>query len=270
MNRGFSLFVIPLFHVVATGCSGSDDSPGVAVATANPDVPTGTSDASTAPVNSTGGSDAGTPIACSNGGCTALAIRNLCDSPRTTLIKDEFPADNAANAVIQQALLDNCVPAPAATTLEKGASGPIDPMTGRPLSGKDDLLTIAGGAYVQKTVQYLDLTGATPVYLSPQTSAWQYISRSPGAPILAEMPYASFGPTHDIFVIELVRDPLSGAPVLITFGQEPESTAAAAWYVAHQMLPNRSSFGKSWYVYEWTGADEAGHPPTYALKASGP
>ena len=59
-------------------------------------------------------------------------------------------------------------------------------------------LTIAGGAYVQKTVAYLDKTGVTPVYLSSQTSGWQYISRSPGGPIIAEMPFAKLRHTYDI------------------------------------------------------------------------
>src|SRR5690349_5048963 len=222
MKRGLSLFAILSFPIGATACSGSDGSPAVAVATADPNNPTGSSGASAVPMGTAdaatpnldasttpGVSDAGTPIVCStNGGCPAFAVRNLCDSPRTTLIKDEFPADNASNAMIQQALVENCVPAPAATTLEKGAAGPIDPMTGRPLAGTGDLLTIAGGAYVQKTVEYLDLIGATPVYLISQTSGWQYISRSPGNPVIAELPSETFGPTHDIFVIELVRDPV--------------------------------------------------------------
>jgi hypothetical protein len=81
------------------------------------------------------------------------------------------------------------------------------------------------------------------------------------------MPYAAFSPTHDMILIELVRDTATRTPVLIAYGQEAESTAAAAQYIANEMLPNRSRYDKSWYVYEWTAHDPGG---TYALKASGP
>jgi hypothetical protein len=139
------------------------------------------------------------------------------------------------------------------------------------MAGTDTLLTVAGGTFVQKTVQYLDLIGATPIYLIAQsaTSSWQYVSRAAGGPVVAQVPYSSFSPTHDILLIELVRDPTSGTPVLIAFGQEAESTAAAAWFLAHEIIPNRASYDKSWYVYEWTGGNEAGSAPMYTLRASG-
>ena len=119
---------------------------------------------------------------------------------------------------------------------------------------------------MQKTVGYLDLAGTTPVYLVAGDSSWQYLSRALGGRVIAEMPYADFSPTHDLILIELVRDTASATPVLIAFGQEAESTAAAARYIANEMIPNRIRYDKSWYVYEWTEQDAGG---TYALKASG-
>ena len=135
-------------------------------------------------------------------------MNDLCGHPHTTLLKDGYPADDASNAVMQAALVANCMPPPTPGVLEKGAPGAINPTTGRPLAGPDDLLTVAGGAFVQKTVAYLDLAGATPVYLVASDSAqsWQYWSRALGGRIVAEMPYAAFSPTHDIILIELVRD----------------------------------------------------------------
>jgi hypothetical protein len=84
------------------------------------------------------------------------------------------------------------------------------------------------------------------------------------------MPRVDSTPSHDLILIELVRDPANGTLVLIGFGQQAESTAAAAQYVANQMLPvaNRASYDKAWYAYEWTAAGEAG-PETFTLKASG-
>jgi hypothetical protein len=139
------------------------------------------------------------------------------------------------------------------------------------VAGGGDLLTVSGGAYVQKLVDYLDKTGVTPVYLNTTDQSWQYLMRVPGGGVVvAELLLTSFSATHDILLIEMVRDPASGTPILIAFGQEAESTTAAAWYVANEMLPNRARYEKSWYVYEWTAAAAAGGTATYTLRASGP
>jgi hypothetical protein len=249
MTRALSLFAFfTIANFAATGCSGSGDA------------------ASSGPAPDP--ADAGFGV-CSGNGCLPIAIKNVCDPTHTTLVKDGLAADDASNAVIQAGLLAGCAPAPVASTLEKGASGPVDPTTGQPTAGIDTLLTVAGGTFVQKTVQYLDDLGATPVHLASTTGAWQYVSRGPGGGVVGEMPYASFGPSHDILLIEIVRDLTNGTPVLVVFGQEAESTAAAAWYVANEMIPKRASYDKRWYVYEWTAADDAGSSATYTLKASG-
>jgi hypothetical protein len=256
MNRGLSfLSLVSIAGSVIVGCSGSDAS---------------TSQSPIAdPVDA--GPDGGPAIDCADKDCQTIPLSKLCGRAHTTLIKDGLPPDDASNALIQAALLANCAPPPMAMTLEKGAPGAIDPATGRPMAGIDDLLTVAGGAYVQKVVAYLDAVGATQLYLvvNPSTSSWQYVSRA--GTVVAEMPPALFTTTHDIILIEFVRDPLSHTPVLIAFGQEAESTAAAAWFVAHEIVPNRARYDKSWYVYEWTSSATAnGTMPTFTLKAASP
>jgi hypothetical protein len=279
MNRALSILaLLPFVTFAETGCSGSGGTTDVSPAIADPNVvvvngsDAGTTDGRpviAGPDVVVNSSDAGSPGNCSGAGCGSLSMIDLCRHPHTTLLKDGYPADDAANAIMQSALVANCLPPPMSAVLEKGAPGAIDPSTGRPLAGPNDLLTVAGGAFVQKTVAFLDLTGATPLYLVANDSAqsWQYLSRAPGGPIAAEMPYAAFSATHDLILIELVRDAVSGTPVLIAFGQEAESTTAAARYIANEMLPNRSRYDKSWYVYEWTEHDAGA---TYSLKASGP
>jgi hypothetical protein len=259
MIRALSLVAFfTVANFAATGCSGSGDESngGSAGVTPTPD-----HDAATDGEGAVG--------ACAGSGCLPIAIKNVCDPTHTTLIKDGYPLDDASNAVIQAGLLAGCAPAPVANSVEKGAPGTIDPTTGQPLAGVDTLLTCAGGAYVQKTVEYLDLFGVTPIHLIAASDSWQYALRTPGATVVGEMPYTSFGPTHDIILIEIVRDLTNGTPVLIAFGQEAESTRAAAWYVANEMIPKRASYDKRWYVYEWTAASDAGSSATYTLKASG-
>jgi Stigma-specific protein, Stig1 len=210
---------------------------------------------------------------CGTSGCAVATIANLCGNAQTTLVQDGLVADDSANAILQGGLVASCAPAPVASSMAKGATGSINPTTGRPVAGGGNLLTVAGGAYVQKVVEYLDKGAVTPVYLfaNAATKSWQYLRRGPGGgTLIAEMPYAQGNSNHDIVLIETVRDPASGTLVLIAFGQQAESTGAAAWYVANEMLPNRTSYNKSWYVFEWTGGGEAGAPGTYTLIAAGP
>jgi hypothetical protein len=226
---------------VAVGCGGGDG--GGAASVGDPSAVGGSAQPD------------GSAVACA--ACTPIALRDVCSTTRTTLIRDGLPPDDASNAQIQQALLAGCSPAPSPSALEKGASGAVDPMTGQPLAGPDDLLTVAGGLYVQPAVAYLDKVGSTPVYLVADDTKQlvQYVRRAPGNPIVAELPYASSTSGHDLLLIEIARDPTNGTPVLIAFGQKPESTAAAAWYLVNQIIPNRSTYDQNWVAFEWTAAD---------------
>ena len=62
------------------------------------------------------------------------------------------------------------------------------------------------------------------------------------------------GAHNDVFLVELAIDPASGTLALVTYGlcSPGNGTQAAAWYWANVMLPNRSTYTDSWYLYEWT------------------
>jgi hypothetical protein len=210
-----------------------------------------------------------------------VAIANVCDNGATTKVLNSFAADNSANSTVQAALVANCTPPPSAASVQQDNGGVVNPATGQPVAGGGNLLTVAGGYYVQRLVDYLDQKGITPVYLARGVNDfWRYYRRGAGADggadggtpdtLVAEMAWTDSSTTHDLILIELVRDPASGTLVLIVFGQYAESTAAAASYVANQMLPvaNRATYDKAWYVYEWTAASDAG-PETFTAKASG-
>jgi hypothetical protein len=212
--------------------------------------------------------------------CQDATFAHLCANTKTTRVLDGFPLDDAAALVLQNAITTSCNPAPMAASSPKDATGWINPTTGQPVAGPGDLLTVAGGTFVQKVVTYLDAIGATPVYLVMTPTSWEYHERAPAGdggadagagPIVASLRFDQMTPQHDLIAIQLVRD-ASGSLLLIAFGQEPESTAAAAWYVANVLLPNRANYNQSWYVYEWFGKSDAG--PTGAddfdLLASGP
>jgi hypothetical protein len=219
---------------------------------------------------------------CSSTGCASVSIANICGNASTTMVLNSNAPDNAANAVLQVGLTTNCSPPPTPGQSPQTSPGPINPTTGQPVAGGGNLITVAGGYFVQSLVNYLDQIGATPVYLSrASTTSWSYFRRGGGADagpdggasdaLVAEIAMTENATLHDIILIETVRDPSSGTLVLIAFGQLAESTAAAARYVANQMLPvaNRASYDKSWYVYDWQAASDAG-AETFTLKASGP
>ncbi len=217
----------------------------------------------------------------SNASCMGVLIANVCANTKTTRILDGLPLDDAAGAILQDGVVASCAPSPAASSAAQNVPGPLNPSTGQPVAGGGNLLTATGGYVVQKVVAYLDSVGATPVRLTPGASQWEY--RGPATagdagadagagPIIGSIAYNQVTHSHDYIVVELVRDPLSGTLVLIVFGTEPESTTAGAYYVAKHMLPNRASFDKAWYLFDWTGAGDAGPSDSDTLQtvASGP
>jgi len=219
---------------------------------------------------------------CGISGCNGVPIAHLCDQAKTTALLDGLASDDAANTVVQNAILANCAPPPTAASAPKGSGGPTNATTGQPVVGGNHLLTVAGGAFVQPTVAYLDAKSASPVYLVVTQTAWEYHLRGGGADagteggtsdsLLTSLAFTAGSPSHDIFLIELVRDPASGTLTLVMFGQQAETTAAAAWYFANVMMVNLGSYDKAWYVYEWTGTPDAGPSVSdgFVLKASGP
>jgi len=219
---------------------------------------------------------------CGTNGCAGVSISNICANGKTTKLLDGLAADDASNDVIQNGLASICSPPPMTESSMQNLPGLINLTTGQPVAGSGNLLTVTGGYVVQKLVKYLDSVGATPIYLVAAANEWDYRGRAPreggvegdgsADPVIASIRYDQVTPSHDLFLVELVRDPTSGTLALIVFGQEAQSTAAGAWFFANEMLPNRANYGKGWYVYEWTGADDAGpaSSDTFNLVASGP
>ena len=217
---------------------------------------------------------------CSSTGCTVVSIANICGNGQTTMLLNSYPADNDSNAVLQGGLTSQCAPPPTAGQIAQTSPGPINPSTGQPVAGGGNLLTVAGG--FSFSAGQLPRLGRHHAGLprAPRSDYWRYYRRGGGADagpdggasdaVVAEISWTDSTAARDIILIELVRDPASGTLALIVFGQHAESTAAAARYVATQMLPvaNRSTYDKSWYVYDWRAASDAG-PETFTLIASG-
>lgn len=155
--------------------------------------------------------------------------------------------------------------------LQTSATGVLNPSTGAPLGGTGQLLVAAGGPDVQMLVSYLE-AGPSPVYYSStNTLVPAFVDRSTGA-TLASIPMASVTPTHDIFLLELVVDPVSGVLSFVCYGVDSSGTAAGAWYFQHNVLAAASSAMQHWMIIEWT-AQAGGVGPaqgdTFEVVASG-
>jgi hypothetical protein len=100
----------------------------------------------------------------------------------------------------------------------------------------------------------------------------------PGAPVdVAAAPFSSTPTNTDYFLVQLAVDPASGSLCLDVIGMSGQGTAAGGYYVANEFLANNAyvSSTKSWYVYYWVAASDAGagvpsSSDTFTLVASGP
>jgi hypothetical protein len=208
-----------------------------------------------------------------------VSFANICSNLERTQITDDLDLDDGAATTMQVALGTECSPPPSPSTISQSIPGPTNATTGQPVAGGNDLLVTAGGYFVNKLVGYLDSIGASPVYLTSAGGDIHYTARATGADagqagtVLKTVTIDQIDGTHDVIVIELIRDPSSGTLALATWGLSGQGTLAGGFYFANEILPNRASYTDSWYVYEWTasGAADAGpsNSDTFTLIASG-
>ena len=131
-----------------------------------------------------------------------------------------------------------------------------DPITGRPIAGPGDTLLIGGGSYGQITMGYLDSNALSKVYLAtdgPNNLA--FFVRSTNVKIITDT-YADLNASHDIFVLQLIVEPISGTLSYTGYGMFIWGTAAAGYYFSNVVMPNIATYTDAWYVYEWTDSGD--------------
>jgi hypothetical protein len=202
---------------------------------------------------------------CSPNGCKAGIVANVCESPVVTFLLDGLSADDPATDVLQTGLATSCSPPlTMVTKVPQSTSGTINPTNGKPVAGPGDMLIVAGGPFGQLLVKYLETSGITPVYSYYDLMVNQLRGRSPGDagadPLIVNAMQSDVTDSHSFFLIEFVIDPASGTLAFIVYGINAAGTSAATWYFAQKILPMKSSFDKSWYVYEWTDLDNDKKP----------
>ncbi len=207
---------------------------------------------------------------CDGTQCRDVRIQNVCQNPVVRILTNAFVHDTDAGMSIGNALASSCSPAVTSATLHPPPyTGVLDGGTGEPLTRGGVTLVVAGGSFGQKLVDYVETSGIAPVYDSSDETTSSFTSHDAG--VVASTLRANIGPSHDFFLIELVRDPVRGSLALIAYGLSESGTDAAAYHWVNQMMPNLGSLDQAWYLYEWvddtTPGPSAGD--TFTLLGSG-
>jgi Stigma-specific protein, Stig1 len=210
---------------------------------------------------------------CNGAGCDDAIIANICHNPKGTVVLDQIDVDDMAGSTVGTALSSQCMPAPKIVTLDQGAHGLVDPGTGRPTLGGGNTFVAGGGAFGQRAINYIELTApVSPVYLHTDGTTAQIIDRATGTNVV-DTKSANLTAHHDFFYVQLSVEPESGSLVFSIEGINGPGTQAAAYYVSAVVMPKLSTYTKTWYVFEWTDANNdsvANNGDTYTMVGSGP
>ena len=196
---------------------------------------------------------------CTGTACAPTVFTNVCLNPRVTVLLDDLVVDGDAGVTIGNALQAGCAPTPTLRVVGVDA-GVINASNGRPLVRSSELVVAAGGSFRQKLVDYLESNNVSPAYDSSNSTILSFSARDGGGATLVSAMESTVTPSHDYFLVELVREPGNGSLSLLAYGFRAPGTQAAAWYFNASMLPNHATLGDSWYLVEWTDGNANGLP----------
>lgn len=195
---------------------------------------------------------------CTGTACDDAIISNICANPRGTVVLDQFDPDNEAGTAIGAALTTSCSATPVIVFLSQDAGGVLDPATDRPITGVGNTFINGGGSYGQRGIAYLDQAGLSALYLSANGGGYQIESRNPDAGAIVDAAPDSLTSHHDFFYVQLVVEPQSGTLCFSVVGIFVPGTMAGGYYVPTQIIPHRSTYTNSWYVFEWIDSNNDG------------
>jgi hypothetical protein len=185
---------------------------------------------------------------CTGTACDGVSLANVCQNAMGTVAADPFQEDNQAGAAMGMALMANCNPPTMILQTSQAAEGVLDPVSGRPITGPGNTLITGGGGFGQNGVKYMEAS-ITPLYLFGDGTIGQIRLRS-GEPLVTSA-VSALTAHHDFFYVQVSVEPLSGTLCFSAVGMLAPGTAAAGFFVATEIIPNRSKYTSTWYVYEW-------------------
>jgi hypothetical protein len=190
--------------------------------------------------------------------CHDTTLASLCSVAKVTVIldtnKNTSEGNRAPGRALGAALRDNCVPKPVLSEAEQDSVEALNITTGRPVSDSSELLVVAGGPFFQNLQGYLEEQRIAPLYVSSTNEVTEF-RRTATREVVASLPIAGDHDSHDIFIIQFMRDPASGSLILNEQGFWLSGTVAGAYQLSHGLLPELDRQTKAWYAYEWTDLD---------------
>jgi Stigma-specific protein, Stig1 len=214
---------------------------------------------------------------CTGLGCDETIISNVCANPTSTVVFGSYDGDDEAGAVMGAALTALCVPSIHVVSVSQDAPGILEAGSGRPITGPGDTFVTAGDGYLQNGVKhgedgviYMEQS-TTPLYVWGDGTNGEIRNRA-GNPLVTT-PVKNLTAHHDYFYLQVTVEPQSGTLCFSGVGMAQYGTNAMGYFVANQLLPNLSSFTKTWYVYAWDDTNNDSTPnggDTYSLLQSGP
>jgi hypothetical protein len=213
---------------------------------------------------------------CTGTGCDDAVFPNLCDNKAVTVVSDPYATDTEAGASLGLAIAASCSDAGVAVLIVPQTQAGVLVQGGdagwRPNTGAGTTLVAGGGSFGQLSVEYMDKSALTPVFLTNNGTTSHFYQRATGLPLVT-VNDDTLGPQHDFFILELAVEPRSGTLCLFGEGIYGAGTAAAGYFGSHVLLPNRASYAAPWYVYEWTDTNNDMTPDSgdsFNLVAQGP
>jgi len=188
---------------------------------------------------------------CGQSGCVASRFSSLCQVPKVAVVLDGQDGDDPTGRALGQALVAHCPTSPTVREVSQTVADVLNPSTGQPVSGSEELLVIAGGNYYQKGVGYMVANKFAPLINLGTQDGYEIRDSRSNALIASEL-FSDLSNSHDLFAVQFMREPSSGSLLLNAYGFSVGGTAAATLYFQQVLAPNLAGASKGWYVGEWT------------------
>jgi len=181
-------------------------------------------------------------------------LSSACQVGKLVVVLDGQEGDDPTGRALSQALVTHCASSQTSREVLQTASDVLNPSSGQPVSGSDELLLIAGGNYFQKGMGYLVANKVAPLTNAGTFDNYEIRDTASNA-LIASEPIAEVSDSHDLFAVQFMREPTSNSLVLNTYGFTVGGTAAATYYFTNVLAPNLATVDKAWFVGEWTDKD---------------
>jgi len=202
---------------------------------------------------------------CDGTQCQTPTFPSFCANTSVYIIYDEITPDDTAADLMASTITANCPATVMVKSAKQSDAALVDQTTGQPLAGGGVTYVLGGGPFPNMPLRWLERTHqTTKVYFDAPDGINFYWKMRSNDQAVATMPGSQCSSHKDQFITELVTDPNSGTLSLIGYGacSGGKGTLAAAWYYANVLLPNKTQYPDSWYVFSWQDTNNDSTPNT--------